>query len=184
MDADLKSITHILNNDVSGLKELMKRYKDAVYRMAYHYMGNTEDAAEITEDVFFRVYKKSSSYKAKASVKIWIFTIAANLCKDALRRRKKHQRVSYLPEDESMDSFASGADTPAEEQSRKEMAEEIEQAIQELPHKLRFPFVFCILEENSYRECAYVLGCSEKTIETRIYRARLQLRESLSKVIA
>jgi RNA polymerase sigma-70 factor (ECF subfamily) len=184
MDADQKSITRILDNDVSGLKELMQRYKDSVYRMACRYMGNAEDAAEITEDVFFRVYEKASRYKAKASVKTWIFTIAANMCKDALRRRKKHRNVSCLPEDESMDSFASPADTPAEEQSRKEMADAIEKSIHELPHKLRFPFVFCILEENSYRECARVLNCSEKTIEMRIYRARLQLRESLSKVIA
>lgn len=179
MDADLQSIQLILDGDVAGLKDLMQRYKEAVYRMAFRYMGNAEDAAEIAEDVFYRVFQKAHSYRQKAAVKTWIFTIAANVCRDALRKRRKHRFVDLLSEEETLDSLASNAATPKEAQVQKEMLAAIERALYELPHKLRFPFVYCILEENSYRECASVLGCSEKTVEMRIYRARLRLRELL-----
>jgi len=71
---------------------------------------------------------------------------------------------------------------PEETTRSNESLKAIEAAIQTLPHKLRFPFIFCILEGNSYDACAEVLKTNRKTVETRIYRARKQLREALSEL--
>ena len=76
--------------------------------------------------------------------------------------------------------ISDGRPDPEQETISRESVLEIEEAIAELPHKLKFPFVFCILEDHSYDECAQVLKTSRKTVETRIYRARNALRTRLS----
>ncbi len=187
-DEDSLLLQKLGNGEEHALVPLMERYKQSIFRFVYRYLGNEADSAEITEDTFFRVYQNASKYSPKASVKTWIFAIALNLCRDRLRRQKKLKgQVSLntpVPENQTgshvLEAIDSGSMDPRSELNSSETIQLVNQQIQRLPEKLKFPFVFCILEEHTYDECATILKTNRKTVETRIYRARKALRERLS----
>jgi RNA polymerase sigma-70 factor (ECF subfamily) len=186
-DSDMRALRKIQDGDEAGLKELMARHREALFRFIYRYVQNEADAAELTEETFFRVYQNADRFRPKAKVNTWIFTIAGNLCRDRLRKNRKRKGDWSLDAkiDESSgvqrgDTFASDTRNPEETTVSNESLKTIEEVIHALPHKLKFPFIFCILEGNSYDACAEVLKTNRKTVETRIYRARKQLREKLS----
>ena len=176
----------IRDGDESGLETLMQRHKEAVFRFAVRYTRNETDAAELTEEVFYRVYMNADRFKPKAKVKTWIFTIAANLGRDFARRRAR--KPAFIPIDANADATTPGpgnqppdnAPSPAGETESAETLNAIQAAVDALPHKLKVPFVFCVLEEHSYGECAAVLHTNRKAVETRIYRARRMLRDKLA----
>lgn len=187
MDADLPSLRKIQAGDEAGLKELMARHREPLFRFILRYLHNEADAAELTGETFFRVYQNANRFRPKAKVSTWMFSIAANLCRDSIRRNKKRRGDLSLNApvqgSESLfheDGFASGEPSPDHAAACAETLDALRQAIHALPHKLKSPFIFCVLEEHSYDECAEVLQTSRKTVETRIYRARQQLRKALA----
>lgn len=187
MDADLLSIRKIQSGDQSGLEELMSRHREHLFRFVYRYVANEADAADLTEETFFRVYQKADRFRPKAKVTTWMFTIAGNLCRDFIRKNKKRSSdlsldaaISEGSDVTRMDGVVSDSVDPGEAVSSRERVVDIQRAVMGLPHKLKVPFIFCILEDNSYDACAELLRVSRKTVETRIYRARKLLREELS----
>ncbi|WPJ97232.1 sigma-70 family RNA polymerase sigma factor [Coraliomargarita algicola] len=190
-DADYASLQKIQSGDEAGLRELMSRHREALFRFVYRYVNNEADAAELTEQTFFRVYQNASRFRPNAKVITWIFAIAGNLCRDFIRRNRKRQGDLSLDVDlddrtniQRGDTIASSLSNPEEAAVSSESLSKVNAAIFALPHKLKFPFIFCVLEDNSYDACAEVLQTSRKTVETRIYRARKLLREELSDLLA
>lgn len=189
-DEDSLLLQKVGNGDERALVPLMERYKQTVFRFAYRYLGNEADSAEVAEDTFFRVYQKAATYSPRASVKTWMFAIALNLCRDRLRRQKKLKGQISLnaPVQENqagndlLETIDSGSADPLSELSSSETIELVNHQIRQLPEKLKFPFVFCVLEDHTYDECAAILKTNRKAVETRIYRARLLLREKLSEI--
>ncbi len=189
IDADLKSLEKIQQGDEAGLTELMSQHRSALFHFIYRYVANEADAAELTEETFFRVYQKANRFQPKAKVVTWIFSIAGNLCRDSIRKNKKRRGDLSLDAEidgtsgvQRGDTFASDSRNPSEATTSNEALAGVHAEIFALPHKLKFPFIFCILEGNSYDACAEVLKTSRKTVETRIYRARKLLREKLSEM--
>jgi len=190
-DEDVSLLGQIARDDEHALRQLMDRYKDAVFHFAYRYLGNVADSSEITEATFFRVYQKADSYQPRASVKTWIFSIARNMALDQLRRQKKFRGQFSLDkpigegtnEQSAFERIDSGEADPHSQLHSEETLQQIHSKIQELPEKLRFPFIFCVLEDHPYDECAAILRVNRKTVETRIYRARKQLRQKLEPTV-
>ena len=187
MDQDLRAIRAVSEGDEAALVQLMDRYREPVFRFAYRYVGNAKDAQWLAEEIFTKVFFKAPSFKPRGSVKSWIFAIAANHCRDFLRREKRRTRERSLSsaasdEDQPLEeTLADASRSAAEALAGEERLQEIQRAIQTLPEKLRFPFVFCVLEEHSQDEAAEALGASRKTVELRIYRARKALQKILSR---
>lgn len=186
MDEDLPILERIQGGDEYGLKALMDRHREAVFHFTLRYCGNEADAAELTSETFFRVYKYAHRYQPRAKVRTWIFAIAANLSRDHLRRHKKRRKDISLQTARNDDAarrleeeIPGGECSPAERTDLREQMRAVQAVIQRLPHKLRFPLVFCVLEDNSHEECATVLGISAKAVETRIYRARKFIQKQL-----
>lgn len=190
-DDDLKLLEKIGQGDESALVRLMSEHRDPVFRFVYRYLGNPSDSEEVTEETFFRVYQNAHRFKPKASAKTWIFSIALNLARDRLRKRKKSRgEFSYdqtgAPEEEDgsmLEQIDSGERSPVAHSQSYEDLGHIHRCIQGLPEKLRVPFIFCVLEEHTYDECAAILQSSTKTVETRIYRARQELRIKLEDLL-
>jgi len=187
MDEDLLSLEKIREGQEAGLKELMSRHRESLFRFVYRYVGNEADAAELTEETFFRVYQNADRFRPKAKVSTWIFSIAANLCRDLIRKNRKRSgdlsldaQMSETSEIERGDTLASTERSPEEATLSNESLDQIQVAIHCLPKKLKFPFIFCVLEAHSYDDCAEVLKTNRKTVETLIYRARKILRKELS----
>ncbi|MDP0501453.1 MAG: RNA polymerase sigma factor [Verrucomicrobiota bacterium JB022] len=177
-DADQAVLQRLQQADEAALRELIARHQEPVFRLAWRYLGSEQDAAEVAEETFVKVFFNAARYRPKAAVRTWIFSIAANLCRDRLRRRKRWWFHEPLEADEVAPAD-SGRDAHAETVAREQLAA-IDAAVAELPHQLRFPFVFCALEGHSYDACAEVMETTRKSVETRIYRARNILREKLS----
>ena len=186
-DEDFLLLEKIGQRDESALVRLMSKYKELVFRFAYRYLNNQSDSAEVTEETFFRVYQNAGKFLPKASAKTWIFAIALNIIRDRLRKRRKfsiefsYDQVSCSEESENplLERINSGERIPVANLQSRDESETIKRCIERLPEKLRFPFVFCILEEHTYDECAVILKSSRKTVETRIYRARQALKGML-----
>ncbi len=184
---DLKAIEQIRRGDEEGLRHLMSRHREALFRFAYRYTRNEADAAEIAVETFTRVYRNAGRFRPGAKVSTWLFAIARNLCIDHIRRMsRRRDRVSL--DAPSGPNGAAGlheiipdpARQPAESLEMNEELNAIERAIDALPHRLKIPFIFCVLEEHSQEECAAMLNTNRKTVETRIYRARRTLKNMLN----
>ena len=187
-DRDYLLIREITQGNEAALVRLMEYYKESVFHFVYRYLGNEADCSEVTEEIFFRVFQKAGTYSRRATVKTWIFSIALNLSRDRLRRRKKHRNQISLDETinewESqfplIETIASSSPDPQSELRVSETLLFLNTKIQGLPDKLKLPFIFCVMENHSYDECASIIRASRKTVETRIYRARKLLKGLLT----
>tara|TARA_R110002167_G_scaffold117672_1_gene293790 strand:+ start:1164 stop:1730 length:567 start_codon:yes stop_codon:yes gene_type:complete len=186
MDEDLATIEAIRNGDESALVLLTERYREPIFRLAFRFVSNSTDARSLTEEIFEKVYFNASKFQPRSSVKSWIFTIAANRCRDHLRREKRYRWMrslssSFTSDDEKHSDLDIVDDQPnaAESTERDERLLEMQNAVQSLPEKLRFPFVFCALEGHTQDEAAEILHLSRKTVESRVYRARRELQVML-----
>lgn len=184
MDDDLPAIQSIQQGREAGLIELMRTYREPVFRLAYRYVHSEADAADLAQATFIKVWKKADQFRPKGKVKSWIFSIAANLCRDHLRRQKYRWGTILPPAQEIPQQAAQGSspahEAPSTQMQSSESLQIIETAIASLPDKLKCPFIFCVLEDHAYDECAEILHTNRKTVETRIYRARKRLREQLA----
>jgi RNA polymerase sigma-70 factor (ECF subfamily) len=182
MDDDYPTIQEIQEGQEAGLVELMEKYREPVFRLAYRYVYSEADATEIVQTVFIKIWNKAAYYRPTSNVKSWIFSITANHCKDQLRRKKYRAQFVADGPVEASDELGhgdEGKNSPSRKVETKENLRHIEGVIAKLPEKLKFPFIFCVLENHSYDECADVIGTNRKTVETRIYRARKTLRQAL-----
>jgi RNA polymerase sigma-70 factor (ECF subfamily) len=190
VDADYRSLQKIQRGEEAGLRELMERHREALFRFIFRFVRNEADAAELTEATFLRVYRHAGRFQPRAKVVTWIFSIAGNLCRDFLRKSKKRAGDLSLNapvgggDGRAVEaSFSSGIGNPEDNAVSREELAAIETAIHKLPHKLKFPFITCVLEEHSYDACAEMLGTTRKAVETRIYRARKRLQQELADLV-
>jgi RNA polymerase sigma-70 factor, ECF subfamily len=185
VDPDLDLIHSLQTGKDSALNELMARHKESVFRYVLRYTNNEAVAEDITEETFVKVYFSVNKFKPIAKVKTWIFKIASNLCHDHFRKNKKHDNLSMDDDENALlkDRLEESGKSSSDEVTMNELENAVKKGINKLPEKLKVPFVFVILEEHSYQECAGMLNCSVKTVETRIYRARKILRVLIEPVL-
>lgn len=164
----------------NAYREFLRRYKAPIYRLIFNNIGDMDEAMDLTQEAFVAGFGALGRYDADRPFKVWIARIALNKCRDWARRRKVRSFFSRALPLESAHDVASDVPAPdVEVASRAEMAR-VRAAMAQLPPKLREVLVLRGLEELSQVEAADMLQVSEKTIETRLYRARARLKELLS----
>lgn len=169
-----------------ALNELMDRHSEKLFHYLIRVLQNEEDAADAAQETFVRVYQHRHKFKADQKFTTWLYAIATNLARDRMRWRSRHPAVSL---DETTFEGAPSADASHDELSPREHLESAElsglvrRAVATLPEELRVPFVLAQYEDLSQAQIADVLNCSVKAVETRVYRARKQLRESLAQLV-
>lgn len=161
--------------------EVAERYGDTVYNVAYRLTGDPEDAADLTQDVFVRVYRNLHRYEP-GTFDGWLYRITKNLFLDHVRRRAR-LRVESLS-DEEWRSPASTDPGPAELVDRRTLEASLERGLAELPADFRLAVVLCDVEGLSYEEIAQVTGWPMGTVRSRLHRGRRQLRDHLQRPIA
>ena len=155
--------------DLEAYGELIRRHQDFVYGAALRILRNPIMAQDIAQDAFVRAYKALPEFRGQSAVRSWLYRIATNLALNAVQRRKEYPAES-LPE---RPVTAVG---PERDAMRREMAEQMRAAIQDLPEDLREPLVMREYANMSYQEIADDLDVPLNTIRTRILRARRALR--------
>jgi len=183
-DPDLALVRALQGGDDRAFDELLSRHTNALYRFVRRSVQSDADAEDLTQEAFVRAYLGVSSFSPRAKFVTWLFRIAHNLCLDFLRSRRFLSVQKIFSVDESDRSKQVGRmqsilASPAEEVARREKVAAVEQAIQQLPLKLRSPLILVALEGFSYEAAAAVLQISSKAVEMRLYRARKILLKQL-----
>ncbi|MEX0659197.1 MAG: sigma-70 family RNA polymerase sigma factor [Egibacteraceae bacterium] len=161
--------------------EVAERYGDQVYNVAYRLTGDADDAADLAQDVFVRVYRNLDRYQP-GTFDGWLYRITKNLFLDHVRRRKR-VRLEPLPEEEWRVP-ASGDPGPAELVDRGTLEACLERGLAELSVDFRLAVVLCDVQGLSYEEIAGVTGWPLGTVRSRLHRGRRQLRDYLDRQAA
>lgn len=170
-----------------ALNDLMDRHGETLFHYLVRCLQDEEDAADLAQETFVRVYQNGRKYDARQKFSTWLYTIATNLVRDRCRWRSRHPKVSLdaeagVAEASLKDGLASEEARPDERAQVEERAAAVRHAVGALPEELRQPLILSVYEELSQAEIAAILGCSVKAVETRMYRARQQLRASLGEL--
>ncbi len=181
---DEELLSRVVGGDVEAFDEIVYRYKDRLFNFVYRFVGDRETAEDIVQETFLRVFRKRREYRALANFSTWIFTIAGNLAKSELRRRKRW-RFLYIDrggEDERKMELPDNSWRP-DNVTQSALAEEmIQQAIDSLPPKYREVVILRDVQNMSYQEIAEIVGCPVGTVKSRVNRGRLRLQSKLRKL--
>jgi len=183
---DRADMERLVAGQDATLSDLMERHATVVFHFLYRMLGNEDDANDLAQETFVRVYRARDRYRSEQKFSTWLFTIAANLARNRLRWRSRHPQVSLEEELETHnqhlgDALAAQTPTPHQQAEAGERAEAVRMAVQHLPDDLREAIVLCEWEELSLNEAAAILETTPKAVESRCYRARQLLRERLRK---
>lgn len=171
--------------DMSAFELLVARYKDAILNFAYRMLRDYHRAEDVTQEVFLRVFRHAYHYEVKAKFRNWLYLIAANLCKNELRRNQRHKQTSLegLLADETeiwSSCFTDSVNLPDHLYEKKEQHLLIQQALDHLPENQRLALIMVTYQGLRYDEIGEVLGCSVSAVKSLIHRARQGLRHRLT----
>lgn len=156
--------------------ELVREHGDRVYRLAYRLSGNAQDAEDLTQDTFIRVFRSLSNYQA-GTFEGWLHRITTNLFLDMVRRRNRI-KMEALPED--YERVPSDRPNPEEIYHDARLDPDLQDALDSLAPEFRAAVVLCDIEGLSYEEIGATLGVKLGTVRSRIHRGRQALRDHLS----
>lgn len=157
--------------------EIVERHSDRVYRLAYRLTGDQHDAEDLTQEVFFRVFRSLSTY-TPGTFEGWLHRITTNLFLDQARRK---QRIRFdALSDERADRLSSDSPSPDTAYADQRFDDDVERALATLSPDFRAAVVLCDVEGLSYEEIAVILGAKLGTVRSRIHRGRGMLREALA----
>jgi RNA polymerase sigma-70 factor (ECF subfamily) len=184
-DPDVELMLRLKNGEDHILNELMTRWQQPLVAFIFRYIGHQADALDLAQETFVRVYQSRSRYTARAKFATWLFTIAANLCRNYVRRweRAGGTAMESLDADSTKTSerILTSDDSPDQAAIKSELISSVKEALKKLPHDLKTVTLLYEYEDRSYEEISSVLGCSIKAVEMKLYRARKLLRELLSR---
>jgi RNA polymerase sigma-70 factor, ECF subfamily len=168
----------------AALDDLMERHSTPVFQFLCRMVGNEEDAGDLAQETFVRVFRARASFRSGEKFSTWLFTIAANLARNHFRWRARHPTVSLDAEagetEQTLGSTLPAAGpAPNEQALTAERATAVRTAVARLPEDLREAIVLCEWQELGVAEAAAILESTPKAVESRLYRARQILREKL-----
>jgi len=182
MRDEAKLVQLAARGDEQAFEQLVKLYEKRVYTMALRLVGNPDDAYDISQEAFIRVYRSLKGFKGEAKFSTWIYRIVSNLCIDFNRRSKRIRQVplEHTDDEETFEiSIPDDRYDPVKEYDRAEISLAIEKALTTLSHEHREIFIMRELNGLSYAEIAEIMLIEEGTVKSRLFRARERLRSAL-----
>ena len=183
---EVKLVDAARGGDVGAFEQLIRRYDRNVFRIAQHITQNREDAEDVVQDAFLKAYQNLGQFQGQSKFYTWLVRIAVNEALMRLRRRRPERMVSIdedvkTEEDSMPREIADWSPNPEQLYKQAELKEILSKTIQGLPPSFRMVFVLRDVEGLSTEETADALGLSVPAVKSRLLRARLQLRERLTK---
>jgi RNA polymerase sigma-70 factor, ECF subfamily len=186
LDPDARLMIQVQQGDESAFAELVERYQNRVLSLLYNALGHLQEAEDLTQDVFLRVYRARHGYQPSAKFSTWIFTITNNLALNARRSRKTRRTVDIQSRDSGplgprpQEQLASAPGPTASGQLRaSEVAELVREAVEKLDERQRLAVLLNKFEDLGYSEIARIMGTTPTAIKSLLSRARTNLREML-----
>ncbi|HVU34546.1 MAG TPA: sigma-70 family RNA polymerase sigma factor [Opitutaceae bacterium] len=175
---DAARLAAIQAGDEVAFDGLVAEVQRPLFAFAWRYLRNNADAEELVIETFVRLHRARTRLRPDTNLSAWLFTTLANLCHNRHRWRTRHKECS-LDAPATGAERASAAVEPNDALERDEAAAALRSAIDRLPHDQRAVVLLHHYEHLSYRDIGRIVGCSERGVETRLYRARQQLRIEL-----
>ncbi|HEY5911027.1 MAG TPA: RNA polymerase sigma factor [Verrucomicrobiae bacterium] len=185
-EQDAHDMTRLAGGHPAALNELMDRHGGKLFHYLVRSLQDEGDAADLAQETFVRVYQNRAKFDPTQKFSTWLYAIASNLVRDRYRWRSRHPQVSLEAEAGKENSSSPSVNLPADEPApdqrlqTEERAEAVRRAVAALPEELKQPLILAIYQDLPQAEIAAILKCSVKAVETRIYRARQQLRAALA----
>ena len=185
-NADSGLILRCQANDASAFNEIVARYKNKVFNFVNGMVHGAADAEDLTQEVFVRAYVNINSFQGRASLNTWLFRIATNICID---HNRKHSRLKGLTTSLHRDDVSDESDgelqisderfDPQRIALNKELGLQLQQAMDDLPEKHRAVVLLHDIQGLAYEEIAGIVDCPVGTVKSRLFNARMSLREKL-----
>ncbi len=189
-DPDVRLMLRIREDDPKAFPELVERYQSRLVGVLHHLIGNLDEAEDLAQEVFLRVYKTRKNYTPTAKFSTWLFTIANNLALNVLRQKSRRPSLT-IPNSEKQSGESSPdylvpsrEGTPSTALKTAELSDRIHAALNQLNDRQRMAVLLNKFEEMGYAEIADVMQLSIKAVKSLLSRARCRLRELLQDYIA
>ena len=176
LEVDVELVERHRCGDVRAFNEVYARFEEMVYNLSFRLSGNYEEAADLTQEIFLRVYRHLGSFGGRSSLKTWIFRIAVNHCRDRLSRWRPLTQPLGEDVGEGEVVYADPSRGPEELAMAADEGRRVAEGLARLPPVFREAVVLRDIEGLSYEEIAEVLGVRIGTVRSRIARGRDQLR--------
>ncbi len=171
---DDELIRIILKGDGERYDDIVERYQAGLYRTAFYYTQNEEDARDITQEIFIRAYNGLAGFKQNSTFSTWLYRIAVNHCIDWCRKKKP-----LLEESTYFDNLCDQEGSPEDLFIRQESTSEVHKAVASLPPIYSTILILYYFEDFSPQQIADIMDTPKRTIETRLFRGRKILKDKL-----
>lgn len=174
------------DGDQAAFKELVEKHKISVLNLCLRFTGNKPDAEDLSQDVFMRIFQAAPRYEAKAAFTTWMYRIAVNLCLNYQRRKKLLTFFSIDSDNDFKKNHQKkipdiiSSERPDTNFEKKEQSQFIQKAIQSLPENQRTVVILYRYQNLSYQEIAETLETSISAVESRLFRAKINLKKKLT----
>ena len=189
-DPDIRIMLRVRADDAQAFAELVEAYHHRLVTVMHHLVGNNEEAEDLAQEVFLRVYRGRKKYHPKAKFSTWLFTIANNLALNALRTRQRRPTIPLNVRDSgplgprpAEQLVLDRQDQPHQRIQQQELAAVVQQALDTLNERQRVAVVLNKFEDMNYAEIAEVMELTTKAVKSLLSRARANLREALKDYI-
>jgi RNA polymerase sigma-70 factor, ECF subfamily len=176
---DVQLIRDFRNGDSIAFNKLVSRWQNKIHRFVYRYFADSDEAREITQKTFIKVYHRIDTLDDESKFSSWIYRIATNLCLDEMKRagRRRSARLDdWIDTTEYID-----INTPHSKLERKEMQQLLQKALQAIPKEQRAVIILKEFEKLTFREIAEILEEPENTVKSRMYYGLKALRKIFHK---
>ena len=176
--------------DMAAFDELVTMFRGPMFNLAYRMVNNREDADELTQEIFLKLYKSIGKFQGRSKFSTWLYAVAANTCRSGLRKLKRISSMEVVRLDDDRENDEGGSwkydpeapgDLPSKTLDREEVKAKISAFIAELPEDFRMVVVLKDIQGMAYEEMAETLSCSIGTIKSRLSRGRAKLKEKLTR---
>ena len=176
---DQHYINLVLQGDVNAFSILVDRYKDLVFTLTLRLLKNREEAEEVAQDTFVKVYKSLAKFKGNSKFSTWIYKITYNTSLDRIKKNKKH--FNDVPIDEFTEHQIKTIDNALNNLEKEEQSKTIQDCISLLPSEDGFLLTLYYFDEMSLDEIAKTVGLTANNVKVKIFRARKKLATILKK---
>jgi RNA polymerase sigma-70 factor (ECF subfamily) len=187
--SDFQLVQEAKRGDTDAFEELVRRYQQKVYAIAYGICHNEQDAVDVSQEVFIKIHKKLKDFRGASSFYTWLYRITANVSIDFRRRTKRITTVEF--DEKILEEPRPGVPhleqktfDPRKILEGRELREAILSAIEKLPEDQRATVILRELENLSYKEIAKAMNCSLGTVMSRLHYGRKKLKETLSPLLS
>jgi RNA polymerase sigma-70 factor (ECF subfamily) len=178
-ESDSRLLERYRKGEEDAFREIVTRYKNSLYAFLRRFVNQQDIVEDVFQETFLQLYTSRDSFDAERPLRPWLFTIAANKAKDALRKMQRQATMSMgamadagdVSQDEVVNILASYETTPDEEVSKNETSMRVRQIITEMPDNLREILLLAYFEQFSYKHMAQILSIPIGTVKSRLHTA-------------